>query len=686
MNNKIIVASRQSNLAIKQVEEVFNLVGNTEYELISLKSFGDNHQEVSLLNGSVCSDFFTKELDSLLLEDKADIAIHSAKDLPYPLPEGLEIIALTAKKDTSDSLVCKAGLSVDTINSLPPGTIIGTSSALRKSELNKVRPELLIKGIRGTIEERIQQADNGEYDAVIVATCALKRLGLESRISEILPFKTHPLQGALAVVAKKGRKELSNIFQPIDARAHFGKAYLLGAGPGSPDLMTIRGRNTLEKADIIYYDDLVDTTVFDGLNQAELVYVGKRKNVHTKEQTDINSLMLKSVYEGKKVVRLKGGDPMIFAHGGEEVEYLQSNLIEVEVIPGISTANAVASLCKIPLTHREIASSLAFVSGHSLYNLQIPKVDSLVFYMAGTRIKRIAKKMIEQGWAANTAVALIYNVSMRDQKEFFYTLKDLAAEDVPFPMPIIIVIGKVVELKFKTAKEINGQKKVLLTGLDRTPYNHLGRIVHTPLIEIHSVENNIELQNQILRLSSFDHLLFTSKNTVHYFFEELQKLGKDSRILQHLKICSIGQTTSNELRKHGILADFQAIEEDSNGVVKMFLVNHITGRVLIPRSDLALEIIPKGLREIGLSVETVVAYRNTRADQPSKIDLNPIDMIVFTSPSCIKNFLTIYSQIPTDKQIIVRGATTYNYLKELGFPMQQVRTYDTVKAEQIRCN
>lgn len=676
MNNKLIVASRQSNLAIKQVEEVFSLLENVEYELIVLNSFGDNHKNISLLNDHVCPDFFTRELDTLLLEDKADIAIHSAKDLPYPLPEGLEVIALTTRSDNTDSLVCRVGEATKKLKELVSGTVVGTSSSKRRAELEIANPRLILKSIRGTIEERIQQVDNGDYDAVVVATCALKRLGLESRISEILPFQTHPLQGSLTIVAKKGRTDLIEIFKNIDARMSFGKAFLVGAGPGSPDLMTIRGRKRLETADIIYYDDLIDKSVFSGLENIQSVYVGKRKNVHAKEQNDINNLMVNSVYEGKKVVRLKGGDPMIFAHGGEEVEYLQSNLIEVEVVPGISTANAVAALCKIPLTHREIASSLAFVSGHALYGLQIPKVDSLVFYMAGTRIKAIAKKMIEQGWEEDTPVALVYNVSMPDQKEFFYTLKEISGEGIEFPMPIIIIIGKVVGLRRKTAKEINSQRRVLVTGLDRMPYNHLGKIIHTPLIEIQPIENNKELQTQILHLTEFDNLLFTSKNTVNYFFEELQKLGKDSRTLQHLKIFSIGETTSKELKKHGISADFQALSEDSIGVIEMFQDNNIQGRVLVPRSDLALEIIPKGLRDIGLSVETVVAYRNTMPEQPKKIDLNSIDTIVFTSPSCVTNFLKIYNDIPMDKQIIVRGSTTYNYLRDLKFPLQRVTTFD----------
>lgn len=679
MSDKLIVASRQSNLAIKQVEEVFDVLKDQEYELLSLLSFGDKHKKISLLNDNVRPDFFTKELDALLLEGKADIAIHSAKDLPYPLPDGLEIIALTSRADNTDSLVSRSGLRTKKLSELPVGTIIGTSSPKRKMELEAANSTLIIKSIRGTIEERIEQVDKGDFDAVIIATCALKRLGLEDRISEVLAFQTHPLQGALAVVAKKGRTDLIDIFKKIDNRSSFGKVYLVGAGPGNPDLITVKGKNILEQADIIYYDDLIDKSIFSELTNVETVYVGKRKNVHTKEQQDINSLMVASVFAGKNVVRLKGGDPMVFAHGGEEIEYLQSNLVDVEVIPGISTANAVASLCKIPLTHREIASSLAFVSGHALYGLQIPKVDSLVLYMAGTRIKAIAKLMLEQGWKTDTPVALVYNVSMPDQKEFFYHLKQISEEDIQFPMPIIIIIGKVVDLRFKTEKQINSQKRILVTGLSTEPYNHLGKIIHTPLIAIESIADNRDLQTKLLNLSDFRNVLFTSKNTVYHFFEELQKLELDSRCLHYLKIFSIGETTSKELKKYGIIADHQAIVEDSEGVVEMFRKNEIEGKILIPRSDLALEIIPKGLRDIGLSAETVVTYRNVMPDSPQKVDLNSVDTIIFTSPSCIKNFIKIYGNIPTDKEVIVRGSTTYNYLTSIHFPQQKIIIFEKTK-------
>lgn len=679
MKDKLTVVSRQSNLALLQVEEVFNLLGDNNYELISFQSYGDMHKSISLLDGAIRSDFFTKELDEYLLEGKADIAIHSAKDLPYPLPQGLEIIALTPRADNTDSLVCRKGLPYTSLAELPAGMVIGTSSAKRKEAILKKNPNLCLKGIRGTIEERIAQTDAGDYDAVIVATCALERLGLEDRITERLDFETHPLQGTLAIVAKEGRDDLKAYFKEIDVKHTYGKVTLLGAGPGATDLLTLRGKEALAKADVVFYDDLIAPTTLELCPQATCIYVGKRKNRHSTEQGDINTLMVNSAYTGKQVVRLKGGDPMIFAHGGEEIEFLESNLIEVDVIPGITTANALAALCKIPLTHRDLASSLAFVSGHSLYGVDIPKVDTLVLYMAGTKIKSIATELIAQGWSEDTPILLVHNVSLPDQQEFYHTLSSVMHEEKPFPTPIIILVGQVVALKQKAAKELSNEPRVLVTGLDDTPYRKLGKTIHTPLIEIQPLADYAALHAIMGRLHQFKYLLFTSRNTVQFFMEQLLESGKDARVLNGLQIVSIGNTTSKELNQWGIQPDYQAAKADSMGVIELFRSLNVVGRVLVPRSDLALEIIPTGLRELGIEVETIVAYANTMPKVPHRVDQNKVDTIVFPSPSCVKNYIALYGDIPLNKEIIVRGQTTLRYLKEIGFAVERIKNWEEMQ-------
>ncbi len=252
----------------------------------------------------------------------------------------------------------------------------------------------------------------------------------------------------LAIVALANRPELKPIFAKHDIRNQFGKITLVGFGPGNPDLLTLGGDRALAQSDIIFHDDLLDKDYLKKYN-AEKVYVGKRKGCHCVEQDEINQLILGAAKAGKQVVRLKGGDPMIFAHGGEEIEFLERNLMEVEIIPGVSSGIAVASLLRIPLTHRGISSSIAFISGHS-ENVHLPDADTLVIYMGGTNIRVIARNAIEHGRNPEIPVMLVYNLSMPDQQTFFFTLEDLTLTEQKFPTPIIIVIGEVVSFRNKS--------------------------------------------------------------------------------------------------------------------------------------------------------------------------------------------------------------------------------------------
>ncbi len=203
------IAARGSRLSRIQVEEVMRRLPGVRYEMIYTDTYGDRHHELSLLNGEAPDDIFTRELDAALISGRADVAIHSAKDLPAVIDRRIEVIALYEAFDKTDSLVSRGGLR---LSELPPGSTVGTSSPLRKEGILRLRPDLRVVSIRGCIEERVAQVDGGSIDSVIVATCALKRLGMENRIAEVLPFATHPMQGRLAVTALKRREDLRQIF------------------------------------------------------------------------------------------------------------------------------------------------------------------------------------------------------------------------------------------------------------------------------------------------------------------------------------------------------------------------------------------------------------------------------------------------------------------------------------------
>ncbi len=480
---------------------------------------------------------------------------------------------------------------------------------------------------------------------------------------EVIVSETASPSGKLVIVSQSERVDLKELFSSFDIRQKYGKVTMVGFGPGHPDLLTLGGDKALAEADIIYHDDLVDQ-IFLQKYVGERIYVGKRKDRHSVKQDEINLFMVNAARSGKNVVRLKGGDPMVFAHGGEEIEFLHRHFIDVKVIPGVSAGIAVAAYTKVPLTHRGIASSVAFISGHS-DAVQIPTTDTLVYYMAGSKIRLIAQKAIAQGKNPKTPVMLVYNISLPDQQEFFHTLEELVQTDKVFPTPLTIVIGKVVSLRNNSEKEAL-KPTYLVTGTSAQKYLQMGTVIHQPLIEINRIPTSSELEECFNQLDQFDWIFFTSRYTVQFFFEFLNQYGKDSRSLVNLKIASLGTITTQNLKKHGIIPDLQAEEESSEGLIKVIEEKNIAaGCVLIPRSNLGLPILPQNLARLGWNVTRPVFYQNKFPDRLQPLDLSNVQIIVFPAPSCVTNFVRLYGQIPEEKQFIFRGKETRERFWEL---------------------
>ena len=708
MNKKIRVIARGSRLSRLQVEEVFKNFPELAYEIKYLESYGDKNQQISLLNGEAPADIFTRELDDAIRQGDADIAIHSAKDLPYPLPEDIEVIALFPAFDTTDSLVSRDHKK---LAELPAGSIIGTSSPLRKKGLNELRPDLTIKGIRGCIDERVQQVKDGKYDAAIVATCALKRLGMEDEIAEVLPFPTHPLQGFLAITAKKGSQALQQAFASKSILDKQGSVSLVGFGPGDPDLLTIKAAKAIDAADIIFYDDLIDDSYLAD-KKAENIYVGKRAGYHHKEQADINRLLLDAAREGKNVVRLKGGDPMIFAHGSEEIEYLESNLIKVNVIPGITTASALAASQKISLTHRDFSSSVALVSGHTPQPVT-PDAETLVYYMGAKQLQTIATQLIDkEGWAFNTPVLLTYNVSRPDEQTFETTLWNLRNGEMQnLPTPLIALIGNVAGLKHHQASDI---KPTLYTGTLPAIEKRKADYTYTPLIEI---SYHPSYFTKILEDNYCEHYdgksfteycewdesqalyyIFTSQYGVQATLDYYDLIFKEQE--EHVFI-SIGDTTTEALHKAGVKDVIQVEQDNRYGVIEWFkkekerldaarpqyehsyelfekmdldnydheladfVYRYENRLVFYPHSSLSPEDIPLALQELGFNVLSAVVYNNELPKNPRRVNLNHFKRIVFTSPSTIDNFIKLYGKLPENTEFITRGPVTQDHLEEI---------------------
>jgi uroporphyrin-III C-methyltransferase len=246
-------------------------------------------------------------------------------------------------------------------------------------------------------------------------------------------------------------KELS---LPTDhCRSNYGKVYIAGFGPGDPDLLTVKALRVLQNADIIFHDCLLNKEYLDNF-KGEKVCTGKRKNNHVKEQDEINELIYKAAISGKQVVRIKGGDPLIFGRGGEEFFYLKERLIDVEIIPGITSALAAAAVAAIPLTQRGISSSVAFCTGHPVSSIQIPNADTIVFYMSGTNMHLILNKLIEEGRPSNTAVAIIENISMPNQRIITGSINEILQKTISYHSPLLFIVGDVVKLNYLINEQI----------------------------------------------------------------------------------------------------------------------------------------------------------------------------------------------------------------------------------------
>ncbi len=312
---ELIAVSRASELARIQVGEALEqlrpfLPTNTSFVPLVLPTPGDTNLKTPLTDPSIPDDFFTRDLDEALLQGQADLAIHSAKDLPQRLRDGLVIAALLPAKDIRDALVFREDAPAD----FAP-RVLGTSSPRRSDALKTLYPSASLKAIRGTIGQRIAQLDQGDFDAVVIAACALQRLGLQQRIRAYLPYESAPQQGRLAIVVRADRKDLLNACRQIDVRRTAGLVALVGC-PADPALLSERARRYIARADIILHDRLIPDEILEKI-QDRAEPVGKMGGKKLVEQHDIHRRLLEEAEKGKLVVRLHGGDPCIYGHLSE---------------------------------------------------------------------------------------------------------------------------------------------------------------------------------------------------------------------------------------------------------------------------------------------------------------------------------------------------------------------------------
>ncbi|MDS1030698.1 uroporphyrinogen-III C-methyltransferase [Bacillota bacterium LX-D] len=494
--------------------------------------------------------------------------------------------------------------------------------------------------------------------------------------------------------------------------ANKGYVYLVGAGPGDPGLLTIKGQQCIQKADVVVYDRLVGKKLLGYVrSDAELIYVGKSPERHTLRQEEINELLLKKALEGKIVTRLKGGDPFVFGRGGEEAEILQENGVQFEIVPGITSAIAVPAYAGIPVTHRNCTSTIGIVTGNEDPTKEDSSISwdkiatgmgTLVFLMGMANLPKIVHKLVTNGRSADTPVALIRWGTRPEQETLVGTLSDIVAkaEKVGFKNPAIIIVGEVVTLRDKLQwfeqKPLFGKRIVVTRSREQASaltncLEQLGaEVVEFPTIEITPPADYSLLDQELENIASYKWIIFTSANGVRAFFKRLRDLKMDIRSLYGINICAIGPKTSEALENYGLCVEYVPEEFVAEAVIAG-LQDKITegDKVLLPRADIARKVLPEALKKIGAEITEVAVYRTVRSENnlPMLLELfenNQIDIITFTSSSTVRNFIETLPQgqkldLLNKPKIACIGPITAQTAKDFGLDVHIVASEYTIE-------
>ena len=444
-----------------------------------------------------------------------------------------------------------------------------------------------------------------------------------------------------------------------------GRAYLIGAGPGDPRLLTLRGRELLERADIVFYDALANPSLLKYARpNAEKVYVGKRGGENYIQQEELNARLVKAAREGKIIARLKGGDPFIFGRGGEEAETLRLAGVEVEIAPGVPSPVAAPAYAGIPLTHRKFASSAAFVTGHEDpskpsasvdWRKLAGAVDTIAALMGMRNLARIAEELIAGGRAPETPAAVIQWGTLPRQRTVLAKLSTVAAEaeKAGVGSPAIVLIGEVAQLRERLAwfdrRPLFGRTAVVTRA--RSQASSLvglleeagAEVIECPSIRAVPLKENALLDASVKVLRGFDWTIFSSVNAVDAFWARLGSAGLDARAFGACRVAAVGPATARRLRERGIQPDLVPRESRSEGVLKE-LENPLWKRFLLVRALKGRETLREGLLNAGADVVDAPAYETIADAQNAdlvkeRLAQRGVDVVTFTSGSTVENFL-----------------------------------------------
>ena len=465
--------------------------------------------------------------------------------------------------------------------------------------------------------------------------------------------------------------------------------YLVGAGPGDPGLLTARALELIAAADVIVYDRLIPATALDGARaDAQLIYVGKEGGGPSVSQEEIQQVLLERGAAGDEVVRLKGGDPFVFGRGGEEAELLHEAGVPFEVVPGITAGVAASAYAGIPVTHRDAASAVAFVTGHedpaklgeggTGSALDWPALarfpGTLVFYMGVRQLPAITQQLIAGGRAPDEPAAVIQRGTLPDQRVVSGTLATIAtvAADAEVRAPAISLFGPVAALRQDLAwfesRPLAGvtiavtRARAQASALARRLRSLGAATVEAPAIRI------VPIDGPAPEITRYDLVCLTSPNGVRLLFDRLHRAGHDARVFSGARVAAIGPGTAAALREHGLIADVVPTRFVAEGLVDA-LADLPVQRALIARAALARDVLPAALRQRGAEVDVLALYETVAEpiSEPQRRALAAAGYVTFTSSSTVKFFFdTVGDGLPERTRLVSIGPVTSDALRDQG--------------------
>jgi uroporphyrinogen III methyltransferase/synthase len=691
MKLQLKIGARGSRLSLLQAESVLVRLGEQlpglEWTMVPFSSPGDQDQRTDLRDSP--PDFFTRELDEALRRGDIDCALHSAKDMPYPAPAGLDWVWLPWTEDPRDALILRRG---ERAEQLPAAPRIGVSSVRREDFCLLRFPGGVLKGIRGTIDRRLEQLDAGDYDVLVMAVAALNRLGLQERISEIIP-ETELVppagQGVIGLSFRSDDRRFLDLRQLLVKSVTFA-----GAGIGS-DAASLAVATALGRCEVCLYDALFDEGLLRFLPAgAVLVPVGKRSGAHAVPQPEITRMLCDYVRQGRRVVRLKGGDPGIFGRLAEEVEALEALELPFRVIPGVSSLAVATTGTGMLLTRRGESRGFTVMtprreggalgsSGHQA-RASLP----MVFYMAISSAAEVFAELLQEGMPPTTPAAAVFNAGMSDEQILRGTLADLpmqvrtwlAALTTEAP-PGLLIVGSPAATFYRRDLGALSGRRVLITCSETLLEEASGLVrdfggipICRPLIRLDPIAAGTDWASVLAKINW---LVISSPASARCFMEILFRDGVDLRRLP--KILSCGPGTSKALAKYGIQADAEPAEAyGSDGIVACAKTVMIIGdRVLRLRSEKAGDALARRLETLGLIVSERLVYENRRNDAGQ---LPESDIIFFASASAVEAAIAAWGAAEIKKRLlVVIGKPTAAALGNASLPADVIAVEATVK-------